>query len=443
MLTISQRKLLRPVGTFVVAASNSLNKARADYVCDGVDDQVEIQAALDALPDTGGEVALTEGTFNISAPILAYKTSVARRHTALRGRGFGITVIELVDDSNCNMIEYVSGDYDLGFLNLEEMSLHGNKDNQTSGHGFYAINAAGAGTIFDIRLRNVFFVRCKENGFFITGGWGVMIDNCISEYNGGHGGYISGAECYINEFHSALNDGAGIRLKGKELQVSNCRIDSNGQSGLILIGLSNSEITNCYIGNWGTVTANMFAIQMQDTNKVAISNCTIKGVGTTATKYGIWAHTDCANIVVTGCIVENVYIHSIYLNGDDSVVTGCNVEKGVDGSIAITNGGTGNVIEHNFGSDEIATGTYTLQQFGVTTIDSSGGAVTGTLPDGSYIGQIKTIVMTDATTSSTVSVTNHETNDPEVGTFDAVDEVWVLIWTGTEWATLKATCTFS
>ena len=68
--------------------------------------------------------------------------------------------------------------------------------------------------------------------------------------------------------------------------------------------------------------------------------------------------------------------------------------------------------------------------------------VTATLPDGFRVGQIKTIVMTDATTASTVSVTHHETSDPEVGTFDAMDETWALMWTGTEWVTIKATCTF-
>jgi hypothetical protein len=39
----------------------------ADYVCDGTADQVQIQAALDALPATGGKVELSSGTFNISS----------------------------------------------------------------------------------------------------------------------------------------------------------------------------------------------------------------------------------------------------------------------------------------------------------------------------------------------------------------------------------------
>lgn len=54
--------------TLVVAAADSLpqNQAYADYVGDGIDDQVEIQEAIDALPSGGGKVVLFEGTYLLS-----------------------------------------------------------------------------------------------------------------------------------------------------------------------------------------------------------------------------------------------------------------------------------------------------------------------------------------------------------------------------------------
>jgi len=429
--------------TLTVAANDASAtvKNQADYVCDGTADNVQIQAALDALPDGGGEVALSEGTFNISAPIEVYKASVSFRNTVLRGRGFGATRIFLSDNSNCNMIEFVGGAQDIGFLYLMDMTLNGNRDNQTSGHGYFSENPAGGGNTYDTRIRNIFFLYCKGSGFYITGGWGVMIDNCITEHHGGAGGVLSGSECFINELHSAANDNNGLQLMGSQLQVSNCRIDNNGQAGLKLQNLANSEITNCFIANWGKISASMHGISMINVDKITMSNLVIKGDGTTKTRRGINCDSGSSDNVISGCIIEDVYTNSIHVDGNNNVITGCHVEKGTDGSRAIQQDGTGNVVEHNYGSDEIATGAYTLQPFGVTTIDSSGGAVTGTLGDGSYIGQIKTIVMTDATNSSTVSVTNHETSDPEVGTFDAVDETWVLLWSGTEWITLQSTCT--
>lgn len=54
--------------TFVVAASDSsvLSKAQADYVCDGIDDDVQIQAAINALPANGGHVYLLNGRYVLS-----------------------------------------------------------------------------------------------------------------------------------------------------------------------------------------------------------------------------------------------------------------------------------------------------------------------------------------------------------------------------------------
>lgn len=100
---------------------------------------------------------------------------------------------------------------------------------------------------------------------------------------------------------------------------------------------------------------------------------------------------------------------------------------------------TGLIVDStNSFAQETATGTYTFYEWqGQAIIDSNGGAVTATQGSGLGIGDIRTIVMTDASNSSTVSVTNHETSDPEVITFAAVDDTAVLMWTGTEWITLK------
>jgi hypothetical protein len=89
----------------------------------------------------------------------------------------------------------------------------------------------------------------------------------------------------------------------------------------------------------------------------------------------------------------------------------------------------------------ITASTATLIPGRPASLDSTSNAITATLGSGGYIGQMQTIVMTNATNASTVSVTNHETSDPEVFTFDAVDEYLTLVWTGTEWATLNGTAT--
>ena len=83
--------------------------------------------------------------------------------------------------------------------------------------------------------------------------------------------------------------------------------------------------------------------------------------------------------------------------------------------------------------ETVTVGSPTLSLLGVTKLDSSGGAITGTLADGAVIGGIKTIIMTDATTSSTITVAHHVTSDPEVFTFAQVGDTLILVWNGTDW----------
>src|ERR1039457_2887825 len=58
----------------------------------------EIQQALDILPESGGEVVLPSGTFEIRQPIV-----LQRDHQTLRGSG-DATVLRLADGANCPVI---------------------------------------------------------------------------------------------------------------------------------------------------------------------------------------------------------------------------------------------------------------------------------------------------------------------------------------------------
>lgn len=57
--------------TYVIAATDASDglKNIADYACDGVDDDVQVQAALDALPSTGGTLQLVGSSFVFGATV--------------------------------------------------------------------------------------------------------------------------------------------------------------------------------------------------------------------------------------------------------------------------------------------------------------------------------------------------------------------------------------
>jgi hypothetical protein len=65
---------MRPA-TVIVAAYNSLNK-KADFVCDGVNDEATIYAAQHSLPDSGGTVLLRQGTYAIHDTVRLDKSFV-------------------------------------------------------------------------------------------------------------------------------------------------------------------------------------------------------------------------------------------------------------------------------------------------------------------------------------------------------------------------------
>ena len=77
----------------IVAAhdSSAALKSGADYVCDGIQDQNEINAAFNALSQ-GGEVILTPGTFYCDAAILPGE------YTTLRGKGVMNTFLKFTKD---------------------------------------------------------------------------------------------------------------------------------------------------------------------------------------------------------------------------------------------------------------------------------------------------------------------------------------------------------
>lgn len=89
----------------LVAASDASAevKAKADYVCDGSGDQVEIQAAINAAQlEGGGAIQLSEGTFSIAAPITINGTTTVNnpRTIILNGCGQYSTILSPTLNTN-------------------------------------------------------------------------------------------------------------------------------------------------------------------------------------------------------------------------------------------------------------------------------------------------------------------------------------------------------
>jgi hypothetical protein len=78
----------RDWGTVVVAAANTHAGHNAHFICDGVADQVEVQAAVDSLPAGKGQVVLLEGDYNFNGTVV-----VGGANISIRGMGMHASVI--------------------------------------------------------------------------------------------------------------------------------------------------------------------------------------------------------------------------------------------------------------------------------------------------------------------------------------------------------------
>lgn len=201
--TADTKQNLRAANLFVAAANASAQtKTQADYVCTGMNDQVQIQAAIDSLSDqsgervgaSGGQVELSAGTFHLSAAIQCRDKVVH-----LNGAGMSATELVLADGVNDAVLVVGSGTKQ-GYLSgrISNLSLNGNGEAQEKGCGIRVL--AG----LRLSIKDVGIYDCKESGILLQGVSGTIrpaigtIENCHIGYNRHHGVHIgAGIEGWI------------------------------------------------------------------------------------------------------------------------------------------------------------------------------------------------------------------------------------------------------
>ncbi|MBM4077863.1 MAG: hypothetical protein FJ267_19715, partial [Planctomycetes bacterium] len=129
--------------TVTVATQSSLPSsiASADFVGDGTDDQIAVNAAINSLPD-GGLVQLCEGTYTIRANNDGFRGGIVinKSNIQLQGRGPS-TRLMLANNQDCNVIR-VWGD-DIENVVIRDLYIHGNRaTNATSNFETCGIRAS-------------------------------------------------------------------------------------------------------------------------------------------------------------------------------------------------------------------------------------------------------------------------------------------------------------
>jgi len=167
------------------------SKAKAHYVCDGTDDQVEIQQAIDDLPSSGGIVFLTEGRFNVSSYIEIVKNHVTLMGTCPQAEG---TCIYLTDLSDIHVIIVGDGATKVVGVRIANVCIDGNKANQTAtSAGIHLYGASGSEILYP-RIENCFIYNCRDWGIVAEYAKRAVIDRCVFVANGAGLEFMSGCE---------------------------------------------------------------------------------------------------------------------------------------------------------------------------------------------------------------------------------------------------------
>jgi len=304
--------------TVVVAASDASakSKAQADYVCDGTDDQVEIQAAIDSLPDGGGTIYLTEGHFNIGSTI------TFSGETKFVGAGPMATKLTLVAD--CNMFEFNGGTSAEYFSSFENLWLYGDNSNRTSGWAIYVPIVEGV-SLVDSRIVDCYIDSFEDGGVYIENSWGWIIDRSAIEHHHGYALRATGGDLIIANSKISgnrnFNDIAAAYLSVKRTLITNCQFQSNGTRGLELISADGSVVSNCsFRGNSEDSSGTEAGFVIYNSNNVIITNCQFDGYNdvkhVNTEKYGLYIYSNCSNIKISNSHFMNHTTQAIYDPGN-------------------------------------------------------------------------------------------------------------------------------
>ncbi len=399
--TGSQWQADRTIATKIVAASDSQNKEKADYVGDGTSDELDIASAITALPAAGGVVYLLDGTYNFGAMLTITKSNVS-----LIGAGKS-TILKKVFDASRMIRLGDGGTTTVTGVTLSNFKIDGDKAVQTgSAYMIYLERKVSNSRVINTWIENFVNVGINMNsidaassnnanlfqGNYIitsssTAGYGIAIGdydkhnvvtgNYISGGNGSDVGVWARANSSLNTITSNVLVGAyqfSIEASGTSNTVSGNTI-SGGTRGIISEGPTNTITGNTVSGSGseGIYTGS------------GASNNTITGNTVTGSGgYGIALFFG-SNHIVSGNKIYNNGNHGIEVETSSNNISGNDITDtaGTSKAINITAGDSTN---HLSGNRFSGTGATAIGDAGTGTIwasqmDGAGNIVTngGTL----------------------------------------------------------------
>ena len=255
----------------------------ADYYCDGTDDQVQIQAASNAVNAAGGGMVwVREGTYSINDSI------IPKDNVWIHGSGMFSTIFA----GTVNCITGIINGSTVTDCTLSDFKMDGT--NMLSGSNIVTLKGINGQNWTRLRVENVYCYNTPASGF----GSDFLIDssftNCIAENcgrqpnTGGHSGFGIGTGGFANEscqFVNCIAIGAtytgflieeqGINTftnRDYQFQLTNC-IATGNTHGFKIAGTPAVTMTNCK--SYGNTEKGFYVIYfaLRDIHDVKMIGC--------------------------------------------------------------------------------------------------------------------------------------------------------------------------
>jgi parallel beta-helix repeat protein len=252
--TISGKRTAR----FVIGTSTAgWTSADCDYLCDGTADQAEINAAITALPATGGEIVILDGTYNITA-----KINVTKDNVSIRGNGNATILKRMYDSTSYEGVITLTSRSGCKIANLQ---VDGNKASFTSTYNRGIIlNSSSNNTITGNTCNN------NHNGINVSSSSNNTVNGNTCNNNNDRGIYL----------YSSSNN-----------TITGNTCNTNTNTGILLTSSSNNTVT----GN--TCNSNtIYGIRLDSSS----SNNTITGNTCNNNDRGIYLYSSSSNNTITG-----------------------------------------------------------------------------------------------------------------------------------------------
>lgn len=230
----------KPATSFTVCSSTSTAKDACDYTCDNVADEVQVEAALAALPATGGKISLLDGVFTFASP-----ATITQEGVTIEGLGINSTTIYMADGAESDMFE-INLSSGGNFFTLRGFTARGNDDNNSAGSFLY--DSVGAGDMGDITLEELFITQFAEEAVDLDYAARLLINKCNISDNSSDGVVMSaGGDWKILNSKLAQNVGHGLNVDGSTSTdgiLANCLLGGGANKGGVTMDSTRVVISN-------------------------------------------------------------------------------------------------------------------------------------------------------------------------------------------------------